>query len=118
MKTIDEIRQVHDVPVVIADQEGFITFVNASFQAVFGSESGEILGEPLTAIIPKNLRDSHHLGFSRFLTTEKPTLLNQPLRLKAVTKEGREFEAEHFIIAEQRHGQWLFGALIRPCGNG
>lgn len=117
MKTIEELRQAADVPVVIADHQGSITDVNARFSEVFGWTRDEIVGEPLTAIIPKDLHDSHHLGFSRFLTTGKPTLLNQALKLKAVTKKGRVFDAEHFIVAESRKGRWTFGATIRPLGK-
>ena len=114
MKSIEEISGYTDVPVVIADQQGRITQVNQSFETVFGWRRQEIIGQPLTVIIPKQLHDSHHLGFSRFLTTGAATLLNQPLSLKAVTKAGREFEAEHTIVAEQRQGRWVFGATIRP----
>jgi PAS domain S-box-containing protein len=114
LKTIEEFKRMTDVPVVIADHQGVITYVNEPFQAVFGWTSPEILGKALTCIIPKNLHDAHHLGFSRFLTSGKATLLAQPLQLKAVTKEGKEFDAEHFIIAEEHQGQWTFGAIIRP----
>ena len=102
------------MPVVIADHQGFITYINDAFEGAFGWKKSEIVGKPLTVIIPKTLHDSHHMGFSRFLMTGKPTLLDQPLTLKAVTKKGREFESEHYIIAEQNHGQWVFGATIRP----
>ncbi len=112
--TMDQLRSETGVPVVIADHDGSITYVNARFEAIFGWKSEEIVGQPLTTIIPKNLHDAHHLGFSRFLMTGKPTLLNQPLKLKAVTKDGREFDSEHIIVAEQQEGQWVFGATIRP----
>lgn len=114
MKTIAEMMKASDVPVVIADRQGNITHVNAPFCAVFGWEREELLGQPLTRIIPPDLRDAHHMGFSRFLTTGSPTLLERPLTLKAVTKTGRVFEAEHYIIAERRDGDWAFGATIRP----
>lgn len=114
MKTLDAIKQETDVPVVIADHRGLITFVNQPFTAVFGWTPKEIIGKSLATIIPTNLHDAHHLGFSRFTSTGTPTLLNQPLALKAVGKNGKEFDAEHFIVAEQRDGQWMFGATIRP----
>ncbi len=114
VKTIDEMKRETDLPVVIADHEGFITFVNEAFQLVFGWNSEEILGKTLTTIIPRSLHDAHNLGFSRFLLTGTPTLLGQLLKLTAVTKDGKEFEAEHYIIAEHQEDQWGFGAMIRP----
>lgn len=115
--TIDELKRITDLPVVIADQEGVITYVNARFEHVFGWTRSQIAGKLLTVLIPSNLHDAHHLGFSRFLTTGKPTLLNQPLTLKAVTKDKRIFDAEHIIVAEQRDGHWVFGATIRPLSE-
>ena len=112
--TIDELRRETGVPVVIADHQGVITYVNEPFEQVFQWSSHEIIGQPLVVIIPKGFHDAHHLGFSRFLTTETSTLLDRPLKLKAVTKDGREFDAEHVICAEQRQGHWAFGATIRP----
>lgn len=117
MKTIEEIKRVTKIPAVIADEQGYIAHVNDAFQTVFGWARDEIVGKPLTTIIPRNLHDAHHLGFSSFLTSGKPKLLNQPLQLKAVTKNGEEFDAEHFIIAERKKNQWVFGATIRPRGK-
>ena len=116
MKTIEEMRQETAVPVVISDHQGLITQVNQAFESVFGWRASEIVGQPLTRLIPAKLRDAHRLGFSRFLTTGRPTMLGQPLKLRSVTKEGREFDTEHTIIAEQCQGAWVFGATIRPLG--
>src|SRR5258708_5761953 len=114
MKTIDEMKRVTDVPVVVVDHRGFIIYVNKPFLEVFGWGANEIVGKTLTTIIPRNLHDAHQLGFSRFVTSGQPTLLNRSVSLKAVTKDGKVFDAEHFIVAEQREGKWVFGATIRP----
>ena len=112
LNTLAEMRRETEVPVVFADRHGIITDVNAGFEACFGWSRQEIVGEPLTTIIPPNLRDAHNLGFSRFLSTMQPTLLGQPLELAAVNKAGDEFRAEHFIVAEQSGGAWQVGATI------
>ena len=117
MKTIDEAKCVKDLPVIIADQHGIIIDVNELFEAVFGWERREIVGRMIAAIIPESLHDAHHLGFSRFLANGMPSLLDRPLALRAVTKDGREFDAEHYIIAEKSNGEWMFAATIRPLGK-
>ena len=114
MNKISDLKQEVNLPVVIANEQGVITSVNKSFEDLFGWHRDEMLGKPLTIIIPKSLHDAHHLGFSRFLTTGNPTLLNKPLKLKAVTKDGKEFNAEHYIVAEKENDKWVFGATIRP----
>ncbi|MGD1902763.1 MAG: PAS domain S-box protein [Geitlerinemataceae cyanobacterium] len=111
--TIEQLKE-RDVPVVVADSEGVITNVNAQFEVVFGWSLVEIVGQPLTVILPVFFRDSHNLGFSRFSATGTSTILNHPLNLKAVTKDGREIESEHFIVAEKQNGSWVFAATLRP----
>lgn len=115
--SIEELEQERTSAVVLANADGFIVYVNSAFEALFGWRAEEIVGRPLTTIIPKSLHDSHHLGFSRFLMTEQPTLLGRPLKLRAVTKDGHEFAARHLILAEKRDGKWIFGALIQRLGE-
>lgn len=111
---LDQVLREARIPAVVADHQGLITDVNPRFEDVFGWRRHEIVGKPLTTLIPRVLHDAHHLGLSRFLMTGQPTLLNRPLTLQAVTREGRVFAAEHLIVAEQRQGQWVFAATIRP----
>src|SRR5437899_2659049 len=59
MATIEELRRETTVPVVIADHNGSITYVNRPFQELIGWDPAEILGKPITTIIPRKLRDSH-----------------------------------------------------------
>lgn len=113
---LGELRGRTDVPVIAADQRGFITFVNDRFHEVFGWEASDLVGMPLPTIIPARFQDAHHLGFSRFLATGRPTLLGSPLSLLIVTKAGAEIEAEHFILAERTDDGWEFAASIRPVG--
>ncbi len=114
MQSIDQMKDETKLPVLITDHQGFITYVNEPFKLIFGWSADEIIGQTLMSVIPRIYHDSHNLGFSRFAMTEQPTVLNHPLQLKAVTKDGREIDAEHFIIAEQQRGQWFFGATLRP----
>jgi len=109
-----DVRKETDVPAVVVNQGGTIIVVNAAFEAVFGWSRQEIFGRPLTAIIPPSLHEAHRFGFSRFLATGVATLLNRPITLKAIAKDGRTFDAEHTITAKQQHGQWVFTATVRP----
>jgi len=114
MTTIKELRDTTDLPVVIANQNGLITYINARFEKTFHWTASELIGKSLTTIIPEKLHDAHNLGFSRFIKTNKPTLLNRKLTLKLLTGDGTEVETEHFIIAEKEDDIWIFGAIISP----
>lgn len=114
MQFIEDLKKIKTVPVMIADERGGIVYVNPSFEDFFGWSLEEIKNRPISIIIPQRLHDAHNLGFSRFLLTNKPTLLNKPINLIALKKNGEEFAAIHTIIAEQVDGRWLFGATIQP----
>lgn len=114
MKTLAQMKAETDLPVLMTDHQGLIIYVNDAFKFVFGWAEAEILGQTLEAVIPSTFHDSHHLGFSRFAMTEQATVLNHPLKLKAVKSDGSELDAEHFITAEQHEGKWIFGATLRP----
>ncbi len=113
-KTIAEMRDEAGTPVVFINHHGIVTFVNPPFEAAFGWNREELIGRPVTTIIPKEFRDAHNMGFSRFLSTGQPTLLGQPLELKISTRDGTDVVAEHFMIAERSHDEWIIGAIIKP----
>lgn len=113
---VEEVQARTDVPVITVDQHGFVVAVNAGFTEAYGWEAADLVGGPLSRIIPGVFHDAHRLGFARFLVTGQPTILEQPLQLKIVAKDGRELEAEHYIIAEQHDGAWAFAGTIRPPG--
>ncbi|MDR3491864.1 MAG: PAS domain-containing protein [Gammaproteobacteria bacterium] len=114
MEVIEELKNNKQSPVVIADHQGLIKFINSIFEDIFYWTAQEIINQHLSIIIPKSLHDAHHLGFSRFLVTGKPTLLDRPIILSAVKKNGDIFKAEHIIHASHVSGNWLFGATITP----
>lgn len=114
MLTIDALKAESSIPVIIVDHGGIIVHINQMFEKTWGWKKDVLIGKTLTTIIPDNLKDAHHMGFSRFLLTGKPTILNQTLELKILKMDGKEADAEHFIIAEKINGNWVFGATIKP----
>ncbi len=114
MPAIEELKNRNDVPVVVANHEGFIVQINSAFTTVLGWEEDDVIGEPLTKVLPGSFRDSHNLAFSRFQSTERASVLNHPLQLKTLTKQSGEIITEHFIIAEKINGQWFFAATLTP----
>ena len=114
MLTIDALKTESEIPVIIVDHDGIIVYLNQMFEEVWGWKKDVLIGKILTTIIPDNLKDAHHMGFSKFLLTGIPTVLNQTLELKILKMDGKEEGAEHFIVAEKINGNWVFGATIKP----
>lgn len=109
-----EALQAGDAPFVLADNQGLVLAVNAAFEEVYGWREEDLLGKPVTLILPESFRMSHQLGFSRYQATEQSHVLGHPLRLLTVCSDGRELVSEHFIIAEKGAEGWRFGATLTP----
>ena len=101
-------------PVVMADSQGVVTWVNEAFENAFGWECEELKGRLITVIMPAKFHDAHNLGFSRFVVTNQATLLDQPLDLEIVTKSGNIMKARHIITAEKRNGETHLAAKVIP----
>lgn len=113
-KTFDELVKEQALPVVVIDHNSFFLVVNKAFEKEYGWTAEDLLGKSITKIIPPYLRDAHQVGFSRFMITEHPTLMNKPLPLSILYKGGAIREAEHYITGEKRKGHWQFAASITP----
>ena len=117
MLTIDALKAETAIPAIIVDHDGTIVHINEVFEETRGWQKDQLVGESLTTIIPDNLRDAHHMGFSRFAVTGKPTILNQALELIILKADGQQTPTEHYIIAEEIDGNWVFGATIKPLDD-
>ena len=51
-------------PIVSADSRGNIIYFNKAAQRAFGYEVSEVLGKPLTLLMPERFRDQHVVGMN------------------------------------------------------
>jgi PAS domain S-box-containing protein len=77
--------------VVVADTEGRIVFANPSAHEAFGYEGTEMVGLPITALMPERYHEQHRRGFARYLETREPRLMDRIIRLDGLKKDGEEF---------------------------
>jgi PAS domain S-box-containing protein len=113
MKTFADLKVEAQQPVVIADEQGLITYINPQFTSTY-LWGTELIGRKLTEIIPMNFHDSHNLGFSRFQITEISHVVNHPINLLVITQDGRSVPSEHYITANKIEEKWYFAAQLRP----
>jgi PAS domain S-box-containing protein len=112
-----EITRDAGLQLIAADSYGLIVHVDPPLALALGWRDDELVGRPLTTIIPRRLRDAHLIGISRFLATDAPTILERPLQLWISTRTGEELRVEHVITAIRIDSRWLFGAAIRAEGG-
>ena len=111
------LESAHDA-FISMDSGGRITAWNHAAEAIFGWPRSEALGRSLAAtIIPPRDRQAHADGLRRFLETRTSHVLNTPIELVAMRREGEEFAVEMTISALADGETWSFHAFVRDIGE-
>ena len=99
--------------IVTIDEDSTVVYANAAVERVFGHEPGELVGEPLTTIIPERLRDSHHESMGEYLATGDRSLDWTDIQLPAERADGTEVTLD--ITFEEHHyeGKRVFSGIMR-----
>jgi PAS domain S-box len=99
--------------VVIAEDSGRIVFWNTSAQRMFLYTDDEVLGQPLTMIMPARYREAHQRGLERATLTGESRMLGRPTELCGLRKDGTEFPLELSLAVWKTTQCMCFGGIIR-----
>jgi len=100
--------------IVALNEQGVVIEFNPAAERLFGFTREEMLGKPLTPIIPERLREGHSLGLQRYLTTGRPSLPRwENLELPGLTKDGREIPLEISFSVFQSEEKKFITAVLR-----
>ena len=80
--------------VVSIDQSGTIILANPATKRIFGYDPEELIGKPLTVLMPQPMGKLHETGFERYLETGARHLNWQGTEMTAMRADGEEFPAE------------------------
>lgn len=114
--TDDFARAMH-LALIVADRSGTIRFANPAFCAMFGYADDEIIGQPLTLIIPERMRGAHTAGMSNVAGGSKPGLAGKPVEVSAIKSDGTEFPIEITLATWSDDGEFWAGATIRDVSE-
>jgi PAS domain S-box-containing protein len=103
--------------VISMDEDGAILLANPATSRVFGYEPAELIGKPLTILIPESMRKLHEGGFRRYLATGQRHLNWQGTELTGLRKNGEEFPAEVSFGELIRNGRRVFTGFIRDISE-
>ena len=104
--------------ILTIDEESIILSANPATQRVFGYEPGEIVGRPLTVLIPDRMRAAHDAGIMRYLRTGRRNIPWTGVQLPALTKDGREIPVEiSFGEFRDEGGRRIFSGFVRDISE-
>jgi PAS domain S-box-containing protein len=103
--------------VISMDEKGDILLANPATSRIFGYDLAEIVGKPMTILMPEMMRKLHENGFKRYLTTGKRHLNWQGVEVTAQRKDGQEFPVEVSFGELTSDGHKLFTGFIRDISE-
>lgn len=99
--------------IVSIDTESRIIFANRSVERVFGYAPTELVGEPLTRLMPDRFRESHHRAIGRYLRTGERNLDWNDIQLPAVHADGHEIQLSITFEEHEYDGERVFSGIMR-----
>ncbi|MDQ3749817.1 MAG: PAS domain S-box protein [Acidobacteriota bacterium] len=99
--------------IIKIDEQSTILFANHSVERIFGHTSEEMLGQPLTMIIPEDLRERHQVGLRRYLATGERHLSWAGIEIPALHADGHTFPLEVSFGEYKQNGRRFFIGIAR-----
>jgi PAS domain S-box-containing protein len=99
--------------IVSADDSGSIIQFNRTAELLFGYRTREVMGSPLTILMPERFHDAHLRGFERFMATGESRVIGRTVELVGKRKEGSEFPIEMSLATWKAEETVYFTAIIR-----
>lgn len=98
--------------IILADENGIILSCNPSTIRIFGF-CEEIVGQPVTVLMPERYREAHETGIRRFRETGEPRLMGKTVEMHGLKPDGTEFPLELSLSSWKLGENTFFTAAIR-----
>jgi two-component system, LuxR family, sensor kinase FixL len=103
--------------VICLDESSAILLANPATTQIFGYAPAELIGKPLTMLMPEFLRKLHEAGFKRYLATGQRHINWQGTELTGLRKNGQEFPVEVSFGELTKDGHRTFTGFIRDISE-
>ena len=103
--------------VICIDESGAILLANPATTKVFGHDPADLIGQPLTMLMPEYLRKLHEDGFRRYSTTGQRHINWQGTELTGLRKNGQEFPVEISFGEVTADGHRIFTGFVRDISE-
>jgi PAS domain S-box-containing protein len=109
-----EIVRLASEAIIGIDGVQHITFFNEGAEAIFGFASAEIVGQPLSRLIPQSLRAGYHEDIRRFAeATQTRRRMGERREIVVLRRDGEERTAEASITCVQERGRKTLAVVLR-----
>jgi len=112
-KRFYSITQSANDAIIAADENGIITFWNNGAQKSFGYKTAEVLGKPISILMPNRYKAVHEEHFLRVKVTGNTRLKGKTIEVSGLRKGGEEFPLDIFVTTWVTKGKRVFSAVVR-----
>lgn len=98
---------------VVIDRESVIQYANPAMTRIFAYGRKELVGEPLTVLMPEEYRGRHRKGLEKYLATGKRSIPWSEVEFPGLHRDGRRLDLRISFTEFSRGGRRLFAGTIR-----
>src|SRR5215203_1421271 len=99
--------------IVTMTPDGIVRWFNGGAERIFGYRAEEVIGQPVTLLMPERYRDLCVDGLHSYLRTGEARVVGGTTELVGLRKDGSEFPIEMSLGETQENGERLFTGVIR-----
>lgn len=104
-------------PIITIDEASTILFANAGAETVFGYRLSELVGQPLSMLIPERFRARHAEGIARYVATSQKRISWRGMRVSILAKSGVEIPVEIAFGEFEWDGRRVFSGFLRDVSE-
>ncbi len=106
------VESAHDA-IISADRRGIIASWNQGAQTIFGYRAEEVVGRPITLLMPERYRQAHQSGLEHIHSLDDIGHIGKTQELYGLRRDGQEFPLELSLSAGKVPEGIFFTAIIR-----
>ncbi len=103
--------------VISADATGHILSLNPAAERMFGYPADELLGEPLTVLMPEHFHEAHRLGLVRLMSSGEGRLIGRKTELVGRRRDGSEFPVDLALGTWVSQGRRYFAGFLQDISD-
>src|ERR687893_2636428 len=99
--------------IVTITPDGIVHWFNRGAERIFGHRAEEVIGKPVTLLMPERYRELCVAGLHRYLRTGEARVVGGTTELVGLRKDGSEFPMEMSLGETHENEERLFTGVIR-----
>ena len=99
--------------IITIDGNSSILFANSAAERLFGYPQQDLLGQPLTMLMPARFRAVHEQALSRYMETGMRRMVWNSMELTGLHRDGRELSLEVAFGEVRENDDHTFTGIIR-----